>query len=56
MSNSVNMFESVLNTQGRALERMMTNQDTVNPKLMDEAKQLLDEAVCKAIQAARQKE
>ncbi|MGR3238527.1 hypothetical protein [Vibrio vulnificus] len=54
MSNPSSMFECVLNTQGRALERMMTNQDTANPAKMEQAKQLLEEAICLAIQAARE--
>ncbi|EMB2742726.1 hypothetical protein UG53_08100 [Vibrio sp. S512-13] len=54
MCQSVSMFESVMNTQCQALEKMMTNQDTCNPQLMEEAKQLLEEANIKAIQAAKQ--
>ncbi|HCE3428252.1 TPA: hypothetical protein NG603_004427 [Vibrio parahaemolyticus] len=53
MCQSVSMFESVMNTQCQALERMMTNQETDNPQLMEEAKQLLEEANIKAIQAAK---
>lgn len=55
MTQTTTMFETVLNSQGRALEEMMTNQETSNPQLMDEAKQLLDEAICKAIQASKQR-
>ncbi len=54
MRQSVSMFESVMNTQCQALEKLMTNQDTANPQLMEEAKQLLEEASVKAIQAAKQ--
>ncbi|ELQ2514286.1 hypothetical protein QTG68_003975 [Vibrio vulnificus] len=54
MSNPVSMFESILNTQGSALERIMTNQDTANPAKMDQAKQLLKESICLAIQASHE--
>ncbi|MDF5103835.1 hypothetical protein P3603_22950 [Vibrio parahaemolyticus] len=43
-----------MNTQCQALEKMMTNQETANPQLMEEAKQLLEEANIKAIQASKQ--
>ena len=48
------MFEAVLNTQGQALESLMANQATANPALMEEAKQLLEEAICLAIQASKE--
>lgn len=48
------MFEAVLNTQGQALERLMTNQPTANPALMEKAKQRLEEAVTMAIQASKE--
>lgn len=48
------MFEAVLNTQGQALERLMTNQPTANPKKMELAKQRLEESICLAIQASKE--
>ncbi|MCL9783650.1 hypothetical protein M9194_19685 [Vibrio sp. S4M6] len=56
MNNTVKQFEAVLNTQAHALEVMMTNQPTTTPRLMEEAIQLMEESVCKAIQAAKQVE
>ncbi|ENI8058131.1 hypothetical protein ABZX01_003785 [Vibrio vulnificus] len=48
------MFEAILNTQGQALERLMTNQPTVNPSLMEEEKQKLEESIVMAIQASKE--
>ncbi|WP_165935507.1 hypothetical protein [Vibrio owensii] len=48
------MFEAILNTQGAALETLMSNQPTANQAKMDQAKQLLDEAICLAIQASKE--
>ncbi|EKO3667245.1 hypothetical protein NM449_17555 (plasmid) [Vibrio metschnikovii] len=48
------MFEAILNTQGQALESLMDSQPTANPKLMQEAKERLEEAICMAIQAAKE--
>ena len=48
------MFEAVLNTQGQALESLMTNQPTANPKKMELAKQRLEEAIRLAIQASKE--
>jgi len=48
------MFEAILNTQGQALERLMTNQPTNNPSLMKEATQKLEEAIIMAIQASKE--
>ncbi len=52
--NEAAMFETILNLQGAALEELMTNQPTSNPKKMEQAKQLLDEAICLAIQASKE--
>ena len=46
-------FQSVISSQANALESLMANQPTQNPQLMKEAKELLEEAVIKAIQASR---
>ncbi|MBD1559488.1 hypothetical protein HC752_21330 [Vibrio sp. S9_S30] len=54
MSQTNAYFNSVLNTQAQALEVLITNQPTANPQLMEEAKQLLEEAVIKATQAAKE--
>ena len=57
MSNRRNeeaMFEAILNTQGAALEKLMSNQPTANPTKMDLAKQRLEEAICLAIQASKE--
>lgn len=48
------MFEAILNTQGAALETLMSNQPTANPKKMELAKQRLEEAICLAIQASKE--
>ena len=53
MSQTKTYFNSVISTQAQAMEVLMTNQPTVNPQLMEEAKQLLEEAVLKATQAAK---
>ncbi len=47
-------FTAVLNTQAQALEKMMTNQVTSNPHKMSEAMNLLEQAVCTAIAAAKE--
>lgn len=52
--NEVVMFEAILNTQGAALETLMSNQPTANPKKMELAKQRLEEAICLAIQASKE--
>jgi hypothetical protein len=52
--NEVAMFEAILNTQGAALEKLMSNQPTANPTKMDLAKQRLEEAICLAIQASKE--
>ncbi len=52
--NEVAMFEAILNTQGQALERLMSNQPTANPKKMELAKQRLEESICLAIQASKE--
>ncbi len=52
--DEVAMFEAILNTQGQALERLMTNQPTTNPSLMEEAKQKLEESIIMAIQASKE--
>lgn len=52
--NEVAMFEAILNTQGAALETLMSNQPTANPTKMDLAKQRLEEAICLAIQASKE--
>lgn len=48
------MFESILNTQGRALEQLMANQPTTNHRLMEDAKQKLEESIVMAIQASKE--
>lgn len=48
------MFEAILNTQGAALEELMSNQPTANPVKMELAKQRLEEAICLAIHAAKE--
>ena len=53
MSQTQTYFNSVVSTQAQAMEALMTNQPTANPQLMEEAKQLLEEAVLKATQAAK---
>lgn len=52
--NEVAMFEAILNTQGAALEKLMSNQPTANPTKMELAKQRLEESICLAIQAAKE--
>ncbi|EJS1626297.1 hypothetical protein NXA67_003192 [Vibrio cholerae] len=54
MTQSVTQFEAILNSQGQAIEAMMTRQATANPKLMQEAKERLEEAICMAIQASKE--
>ncbi|QXM18759.1 hypothetical protein [Vibrio phage ST2-1pr] len=54
MSQTQTYFNSVISTQAQAMEVLMTNQPTANPQLMEEAKQLLEEAVLKATQAAKE--
>ncbi len=51
---TVNTFSAVLNTQAQALENMMAKQPTSNPRKMDEAKNLLEQAVWTAISAAKE--
>lgn len=48
------MFEAILNTQGQALERFMSNQPTANPTKMELAKKRLEESICLAIQASKE--
>ncbi|HCG7105034.1 TPA: hypothetical protein NJ322_004335 [Vibrio parahaemolyticus] len=48
------MFEAILNQQGQALERLMNNHPTANPKKMELAKQRLEESICLAIQASKE--
>lgn len=50
------MFEAILNTQGSALEQLMTQQPTANPKKMELAKQRLEEAINLAVQASKEVE
>ncbi|MCY9805541.1 hypothetical protein OTK51_19130 [Vibrio scophthalmi] len=54
MSQTQEYFKAVIESQAQAMESLMTNQPTANPQLMDEAKQLLEEAVLKATQASRE--
>lgn len=46
------MFKQIMNTQGQALEQLMSNQPTNNPALMNEAQAELKSAIDKAVQAA----
>lgn len=46
------MFIQIMNDQGQALERMMANQPTDNPALMNEAQADLKNAIDKAVKAA----
>jgi|GEM_PF-4022732 len=48
------MFETIINLQGEALEGLITNQPTSNPKMMEQAKQLLHEAISLAVQASKE--
>lgn len=52
--NEVAMFEKVLNAQGNALEKLMSNQPTANPVKMELAKQRLEESILLAIQASKE--
>lgn len=54
MSQSVTQFEAILNSQGQAIESLMNMQATSNPRLMNEAKERLEEAITMAILAAKQ--
>ncbi|ENB2053087.1 hypothetical protein D2H34_004554 [Vibrio fluvialis] len=54
MSQSITQFEAILNTQGQAIESLMNMQATSNPRLMNEAKERLEEAITMAILAAKQ--
>lgn len=54
--NEVAMFEAILNTQGSALEQLMAQQPTANPKKMELAKQRLEEAINLAVQASKEVE
>lgn len=54
MSQTQTYFNSVISSTAQAMEALMTNQPTANPQLMEEAKQLLEEAVLKATQAAKE--
>ncbi|EKO3414753.1 hypothetical protein N2V14_004105 [Vibrio fluvialis] len=56
MSQSITQFEAILNTQGQAIESLMNMQATSNPRLMNEAKERLEEAIIMAISAAKQTE